>query len=445
MINLIAMDMGLSIGFFAIFALFGSLNYATIFSLSPFMNETAITIIAILLLSGAMAKSSQIPLHSWLPGSMEGPTPVSALIHAATLVTKQVQQLPLNSVNYLIINSLYAGITIIWVYIYIKFYLIEIYKKILNEIDNSINLMVNQQITFNILNGNSETTCELTFNNELNNNLFNFSEYFKFKPQHKSKVDQDFLEWFIGFTEGDGSFIVTNNKVKFDITQIKNDVQVLYYIKTNLGFGKVYIRKEIERNIGYFYITKKDNFKRLIKIFNGNICTEYKHNQFKKWVETYNKQYKDNIKVLARRPLPSLKNAWLAGFTDAEGSFLARIKSSKTTKSGLALVLTYQISQKDSEILYKIKSLFKLYDISNKNITFDKSWEGWRLQLDSFKVLRLVKLYFNKYNLKTKKHIRYLVWCKILNMGLIKKHLTEKGLDIIKNYINKMNKKKLKI
>jgi NADH-ubiquinone oxidoreductase chain 5 len=80
-------DMGLSIGFFAIFALFGSLDFATIFSLAPFMNETAITIIGILILSGAMAKSAQIPLHSWLPGSMEGPTPVSALIHAATLVT----------------------------------------------------------------------------------------------------------------------------------------------------------------------------------------------------------------------------------------------------------------------------------------------------------------------------------------------------------------------
>ena len=65
-------DMGLSIGFFAIFSLFGSLDYSTIFSLGSYMNETAITIIGILLLTGAMAKSSQIPLHSWLPGSMEG-------------------------------------------------------------------------------------------------------------------------------------------------------------------------------------------------------------------------------------------------------------------------------------------------------------------------------------------------------------------------------------
>jgi len=80
-------DMGLSIGFFALFALFGSLDYATVFSLAPYMNETAVTIIALLILTGAMAKSAQIPLHSWLPGSMEGPTPVSALIHAATLVT----------------------------------------------------------------------------------------------------------------------------------------------------------------------------------------------------------------------------------------------------------------------------------------------------------------------------------------------------------------------
>jgi NADH-ubiquinone oxidoreductase chain 5 len=57
-------DMALTISFFAIFFLFGSLDYTTVFSLSPYMNETALTIIALLLLVGAMAKSSQIGLHS---------------------------------------------------------------------------------------------------------------------------------------------------------------------------------------------------------------------------------------------------------------------------------------------------------------------------------------------------------------------------------------------
>lgn len=80
-------DMGLSIGFFALFALFGTIEYSTIFSIVPYFNENAITIIILLLFIGAMAKSAQVPLSTWLPGSMEAPTPVSALLHAATLVT----------------------------------------------------------------------------------------------------------------------------------------------------------------------------------------------------------------------------------------------------------------------------------------------------------------------------------------------------------------------
>lgn len=64
-------DMFMSIGFFSIFQIFGSLNYSHVFTLTPYMNETAITIISLLLLGGALAKSANIPLHSWLPGSME--------------------------------------------------------------------------------------------------------------------------------------------------------------------------------------------------------------------------------------------------------------------------------------------------------------------------------------------------------------------------------------
>jgi NADH-ubiquinone oxidoreductase chain 5 len=80
-------DMLMSIGFFALFSIFGSLNYSEIFTLTPYINEISITMIALFLLGGALAKSANIPLHSWLPGSMEAPTPVSALLHAATLVT----------------------------------------------------------------------------------------------------------------------------------------------------------------------------------------------------------------------------------------------------------------------------------------------------------------------------------------------------------------------
>ena len=66
-------DMVLSIGFFALFGLFGTLNYETIFALAPNSNSAAITIISLLLIGGSLAKSAQIPLHSWLPGSSLAP------------------------------------------------------------------------------------------------------------------------------------------------------------------------------------------------------------------------------------------------------------------------------------------------------------------------------------------------------------------------------------
>ena len=83
-------DCFLTIGMFAILWSFGNIDYSTVFSIAPHINNNLITIIGICLLIGAMAKSSQIGLHVWLPMAMEGPTPVSALIHAATMVTAGV-------------------------------------------------------------------------------------------------------------------------------------------------------------------------------------------------------------------------------------------------------------------------------------------------------------------------------------------------------------------
>ncbi len=83
-------DMGLAIALMVLFAVVGSVDYRTVFAAAPQLSDGTLNAVGLLLLLGACGKSAQVPLQAWLGDAMEGPTPVSALIHAATMVTAGV-------------------------------------------------------------------------------------------------------------------------------------------------------------------------------------------------------------------------------------------------------------------------------------------------------------------------------------------------------------------
>ncbi len=83
-------DATMALGFFLLIAKTGSLDFSVAFGSAGGLSQTTVDLVALGLLGGAVAKSAQLPLHTWLPDAMEGPTPVSALIHAATMVTAGV-------------------------------------------------------------------------------------------------------------------------------------------------------------------------------------------------------------------------------------------------------------------------------------------------------------------------------------------------------------------
>ena len=93
-------DLGFLLAVFWIIAKLGTVNYADVFALAKNLSSFDVTVITILLFVGAMGKSAQIPLYTWLPDAMAGPTPVSALIHAATMVTAGIYMIARSNVLY---------------------------------------------------------------------------------------------------------------------------------------------------------------------------------------------------------------------------------------------------------------------------------------------------------------------------------------------------------
>jgi LAGLIDADG endonuclease len=152
-----------------------------------------------------------------------------------------------------------------------------------------------------------------------------FSEYYPNSKQPK----QQFLEWLIGFSEGEGSFILAKRgDLAFVITQSTTDVKSLFYIKDTLGFGKV-IKQSVKQNTHRFVIQDSQNLYLICLLFNGNMVFPTRKARFLTFLSAFNeKLLKKNLITITPLDIcltPSLKDAWISGITDAEGCFTCSI------------------------------------------------------------------------------------------------------------------------
>lgn len=242
-----------------------------------------------------------------------------------------------------------------------------------------------------------------------------------------------FKLWFIGFVEGDGSFIINKDgSLEFRITQSSQDAQILFKIKKELGFGVVRVQDSV-RNTHCYRVRDKNNLVKLISIFNGKIFLDTRKEQFKLWLNAFNLKYKENIPYIDSSFKPSLKDAWLSGFTDAEGCFTCSVYDNKSNTAKLVR-LKYILSQKGNS-----DNMDHLVDVLGGKKHLLKSYGGYNVTVNTTKLSPIVQ-YFNLYPLKTKKYISYFNWIKIYKLVIDKKHNDPQNLLLIMRYKDNINK-----
>jgi hypothetical protein len=375
-------DYFLTLGFFAIFYTFGTLDYATVFSLAPYINTNVLTFIAILLLLGAAAKSAQIGLHQWLPMAMEGPTPVSSLIHAATMVTAGVYLLircsPLLEQSDLALTIIMiTGAVTAFFAASVGLFQNDIKKVIAYSTMSQLAREYNRNIIFRqqticvgvikkiIINSQITKAHNYSIYNYISNSFFNSSsgmrQYwfilsYKFMSERWKII---IISKLVGISEAIRLLLVIY-LLKLEISYLYSFVNIIF---CSIKFSILNICWYVYIEILYKYILNiKTIFnnsllssEHTIMRFNNNMyCLSYSVNNI---TDSLSFEYH----ILKPFNKPDAFFEWLAGVIDGDGYF-------NLSKGGTArLIITMDI--RDKSALYEIKHKLggSIYTIANAN------------------------------------------------------------------------------
>lgn len=265
----------------------------------------------------------------------------------------------------------------------------------------------------------------------------NFSSFITLRSEidYTSPIENTWLSWFVGFTEGDGAILTSKGRLRFVLTQ--KEGAILYHIQTMLGFG--YVREFTTGNT-IFYRFIVEDFKGiflLAVLFNGNLAIPHRISQLERWIQNINEKLSKlthplngitNITLITSLFIPSLNDAWLSGFTDAEGTFNVSIVKRDNTVTGYRVSLRFILDQKFAiSLLTHIQTLFGYGSV------IQRSENMYRYYCNTFIGLSPICSYFSSYPLKTKKATSLLNWLKVYSMVTNGEHLTHEGLQMVRN------------
>ena len=248
----------------------------------------------------------------------------------------------------------------------------------------------------------------------------NFNILYQKQYPNTDIPSQSFLEWFVGFAEGDGSFTVNSRGTSiFIITQSTEDIQILEYIKRTLRFGRVIKQGSTTSR---FIVEDVTSITLIVALFNGNLVFPLKQEKFTLFLEAFNRRIKNKkIELIPLLVSPTIEDFWLSGFTDAEGCFTCSLLGNSNAYRFRFLLS--ELGQINLRVLQHLTTL-----IGGRVLK-----EGvYELTVNGVRNMEQVFKYFDTHPLLTKKAKSYEVWVEVhaaINKG---EHFSAESRAILK-------------